>query len=403
MKIYIRILSALLLLSTVAQGQTLTDAENLYKAYRFEEAAEMYEKIAAKLKKGRKLEEAEAIQPLLAKANQAARLLNRCEDIQIIDSIIIDKEHFLDAYFISSEAGSLQKENNQLYYTNQLQDKRYFSKKNVDNNYRLYSELKLQDTWSDQRELSLPYDSLANDNYPFMLSDGMTLYYASTGHGSIGGYDLFISRYNYGNETFFAPSQLGMPFNSPANDYMLAIDEINNIGYFATDRFQPEDKVIVYTYIPNASVQPIETEIDSVRINRAKISSIRDSWRAGGNYRAHIQQVRKYIAEEQEKAKRDFSFVINDNIVYHTLEHFDNPAARQTFQQLQEMKIQIDHLESELDSQRADFARSSTQMKTTIAERILKNENRYYDLLKRYEETAVNVRNMEIRYIRQNN
>ena len=33
-----------------------------------------------------------------------------------------------------------------------------------------------------------------------------------------------------------------MPFNSPYNDYMYVIDEYNNLGWFASDRYQPEGK-----------------------------------------------------------------------------------------------------------------------------------------------------------------
>ena len=43
-------------------------------------------------------------------------------------------------------------------------------------------------------------------------------------------------------DTYLAPENVGMPFNSPYNDYMYVIDEFNNLGWFASDRYQPEDK-----------------------------------------------------------------------------------------------------------------------------------------------------------------
>ncbi|MFR3186749.1 MAG: hypothetical protein ACLTOV_01045 [Phocaeicola sp.] len=43
---------------------------------------------------------------------------------------------------------------------------------------------------------------------------------------------------------------MGMPFNSPYNDYMYALDDFNNLGWFATDRFQPEGKVCIYVFAP---------------------------------------------------------------------------------------------------------------------------------------------------------
>lgn len=81
----------------------------------------------------------------------------------------------------------------------------------------------------------------------------MTIYYASDGDGSMGGYDIFVTRYNTNTDTYLVPENVGMPFNSPYNDYMYVIDEYNNLGWFASDRYQPEDKVCIYVFVPNDS------------------------------------------------------------------------------------------------------------------------------------------------------
>ena len=88
-------------------------------------------------------------------------------------------------------------------------------------------------------------------NYPFMLSDGITLYYAAVGVESFGGYDIFVTRYDMDEKKFLYPENLGMPFNSPANDYMLAIDEFNQLRWFFSDRNQTENKVCIYIFIKN--------------------------------------------------------------------------------------------------------------------------------------------------------
>ena len=95
------------------------------------------------------------------------------------------------------------------------------------------------------------FDTGGNDDFPFLLSDGTTLYFASDGEGSIGGYDIFVSRMNTEDGCFLRPDNLGMPFNSPANDYMMAINEVANLGWFASDRNQPQGKVCVYVFVPN--------------------------------------------------------------------------------------------------------------------------------------------------------
>lgn len=386
------------------QAQTQEEADRFYHDYRFDEAIEVYDQMAKKLIKAKKTEEAEALQPLIDKTSRAARFLSRCEDIQIIDSIILPKSHFLDAYLISADAGKLTTGNNHIYYINQLGDKRYFASKNEHGRYRLYSELNLQNEWSDISELKLPSDSIADDNYPFVMSDGITLYYASTGHGSLGGYDLFVSRYNYDSGVYFAPTQLGMPFNSPANDYMMVVDELNAIGYFATDRNQEEGKVIIYTFIPSESVSYVEYEDEEggenleYLINRAKITSIKDSWKQT-SYSAYLQQIREVILNEQEKASRDFTFYINDEIVYYTEDDFRDISARQSFVRWQALEKQIESLEAELNGQREEYATANAQRKSAMKEIILRNEKQLSNLKQQWEQMAMRIRNQEIKHL----
>ena len=74
-------------------------------------------------------------------------------------------------------------------------------------------------------------------NYPYMLSDGVTLYFASKDTNGLGGYDIYVTRYNTHTNTYTTPENLGFPYNSSANDYLMVIDELQQVGYFATDRF----------------------------------------------------------------------------------------------------------------------------------------------------------------------
>ena len=373
-----------------------------YLLYEFEESVDAYEEYEQLLIKSKKTAEADLVKPLIERSKRSARMLSRCEDIQIIDSVIIDKEAFLDAYFISKEVGYLESKDNSVLYENSLKDNRYFAKKNEFGQYRLFHEMKLQDNWYGAKELSLNTDSLENNNYPFVLSDGVTIYYASTGNGSIGGYDLFVTRYNSNNDTYLAPSQMGMPFNSIANDYMMVIDENNMIGYFTTDRFQPDDKVIVYTFIFNEEVNPINTEEEAQLIDRAQITSIRDTWKDGVDYVSILSEVRKSIFEEQNKKQKDFFFVINDNIVYYTLADFENEVAKQTFLKSKQIENEISELEKDLDTLRQNYSNGSVSLKQSLKETILSKENRFFSLLEQNKRLAVDARNLEIKHLRSN-
>ena len=73
--------------------------------YRFEDAIETYEDYIADLtKRKRSTEEADK---LLEKSKANLRMLKGVEEVCFIDSFVVDKENFLDAYKISPESGKL--------------------------------------------------------------------------------------------------------------------------------------------------------------------------------------------------------------------------------------------------------------------------------------------------------
>ncbi|MDR0413076.1 MAG: tetratricopeptide repeat protein [Dysgonamonadaceae bacterium] len=369
-----------------------------YLQYQFEASAQAYARYSEALSKEKRAAEAATADSLRQRSERAARMLSHCEDIQLIDSVTVDKNAFLDAYHFSNECGSLETDGSRIVYNNPLKNKRYFAEKTEGGPYRIYSEIKLQDQWSDRKELAFTSAPSAGDRYPFVLQDGLTLYFASAGGSSIGGYDLYVTRYNLNNDTYLAPNQLGMPFNSIANDYMLVLDEINRIGYFATDRFQPENQVVVYTFIPNEEILPLNTDQPGEWAARAKITSLRDTWKPGVDYAAYLAQVKDQVLKEKVKATRDFTFVINDRLIYYTLNDFRNDAAKQAFAKASELKREIDQLEEELDRLRREYAGPGKKQRSVI----LSKEERLDDLLARYGQLAVAARNLEIKFITRN-
>jgi hypothetical protein len=138
----------------------------------------------------------------------------------------------------------------------------------------------MMDEWGKGNMLPGSINESMNASYPYVLADGITIYYAADGPASMGGYDIFVTRYNTNTDTYLTPENVGMPFNSPYNDYMYVIDEFNNLGWFASDRYQPEGKVCVYVFIPASSKQVYNYEsMDKNKlIKLAQLHSIRDTW-----------------------------------------------------------------------------------------------------------------------------
>lgn len=336
-------------------------------------------------------------------ADKLKRLIGRTEDIRIIDSLVVPKSDFLSAYKLSASAGSLlpvssffrnQPGNRQILFINERQDKIYYPKRDSVFGNKLYSMEKLLDNFGNEKRLSESVNQDGDQAYPFVMPDGLTLYFSSTGHNSLGGYDLFVTRYNLATDSYLTPNQLNMPFNSPFNDYMMAIDEEKGIGWFASDRFQPKDSVCVYTFIPPSGVTLLESEDVGYLTNRAKILSIKETWKPGEDYSGLLQRSRATISR-QPVTKKDFTFVVNDEKIYHTLSDFNNAAARSLFSRAMNLENRLKQLEEDLSAKRDQFAGGSNAPSLTAA--ILNLEKETENILQEIESLKLRARNEEIR------
>jgi tetratricopeptide (TPR) repeat protein len=374
--------------------------------YRFDKVIEMWEGYI-ELQKKKKDDTTESEQKL-RQAHNLHRMREKTEDVQIIDSMVIDKEDFLKAYSLSEESGSLMLYNDffdtpektpSVVYRNQKGDKIYYAQPAENGVLTLYSQNKLLDTWGDEKIL-MPDHSEDHHNYPFVLSDGVTLYFSSKGNESIGGYDIFITRYNTSINAYLAPEQMGMPFNSPANDYMMVVDEMKGLGWFVSDRNQPEDKVCVYLFIPDPSRKRIE-ETDDVNklIRRASLASIKDTWKEGTDYTYLIKLAHTDPTTKEKMMERDFTFVVNDKTTYYTLNEIKSHEAKDLYSELIGMNRQIEVLRNKLDEIRSLYTKGNASTRDQLKPTILQTENQLYDLMEKAEAQEKKARNAENRQI----
>ena len=92
---------------------------------------------------------------------------------------------------------------------------------------------------------------------------------------------------------------------SVSEEKELVIDEFNDLGWFASDRYQPEGKVCIYVFIPNSSKQVYNYEgMDPDKmISLAQLHSIKDTWTdtdAGGRPRKTSDCCQRKAADHQE-------------------------------------------------------------------------------------------------------
>jgi tetratricopeptide (TPR) repeat protein len=373
------------------------------KLYRFEDAIGMWEEYIDLQKK--KKEDTTDTEILLTQTRNLLRMEEKTEDVQIIDSIAVGKDDFLQAYSLSGESGALLSYNgffenepqrvSSIVYTNQKGDKIYYARPSENGIYTLYTQSKLLDAWGDEKAL-LP-DPAHDNNFPFVLSDGVTMYFASKGYESIGGYDIFITRYNTNTNNYLTPEQMGMPFNSPANDYMMVVDEAKNLGWFVTDRNQPEDSVCVYLFIPDPARKRIEDMEDPDLLrNRAALVSIRDTWHEDADY-AKLIRLAHTKTQTETKKERDFEFVINDKTTCYTLNDIKSHEARELYKEALNIKKQIEQLEKKLADLRDSYTKGNASTRNQLTPNILQTENQLYAWMEKARIQEKKARNAEIR------
>ena len=335
------------------------------------------------------------------------------QQIIIIDSIVTDKDKFLASYRLSSETGSLTttsqffgKQLDGYAFLNEMGNKVYFSKPDNSNNLWLYTSDKLGNSWSEATRLQGLDEGISEVSYPFMLNDGITLYFAAKGDESIGGYDIFFTRYDSRSTRFLKPENMGMPFNSEANDYMFAIDEQNRIGYFVSDRRQPEDKVCVYIFVPSDTRRTYDSSVYSEQQIRdfADIISIADTWGNGSERKAALERLRN-ISTVQTASNSQIpthkTLVINDQLTYSDYSDFRSLEARGLYDQLLKSRQRQENLNNELYKSREHYAKGNESEKKLLSPTILHNEEQLFQLNKDIRSLEKRIRNAENAAIQQ--
>lgn len=346
-------------------------------------------------------------QKVLEACRLGEQMLAGTEKIQVIDSIVIDKKEFLSAYKLSEATGSLEyfskffgKESPEqsTVYKTEFGDKIYYAQPDTANHLRLYTSDNMGGKWSQGIPLQGIGGMYTEENYPFMCGDGTTLYFASKGIESLGGYDLFVTRAGDDNTHYLKADNLGMPYNSPANDYMLVQDEYNNLGWFASDRFQPEDKVCIYVFIPNKSRLTFDqTKTDEETIRRAAaLFSIKDTQTDPSAVKEGLKRLATAGTQKKKVLKKhDFTLIINDNLTYTTLSDFKSAEAKALCTQWITNKKLFNDNAKTLEAMRNQYATGSAQERQKLAAPILQAEKSLEDLMQKLQDAEIQIRNME--------
>lgn len=404
------------LLSVCAYGQRrrrvapkpIVNVDSLLLQYRFEEATEaIQEQIAQNERKNLPTDELEY---KAEKARIGANMLMATAKVTVIDSMVVNKDDILAHLKIDKSCGQLNYWKNLFQmnknigqgvlttttYVNDFQDRIYYSYPDATGHLKLFNRFMLNGKWSDPIALEGIGDSITDDAYPYVLSDGLTLYFASYSEEGLGGYDIYVTRYNTDTKRYMKAENMGMPFNSPANDYLMVIDEASQLGWFVSDRNQPEGKVCIYMFIPEDSRSVLPYDADNAGHIRqmAMLHHIGATQEDRGAVADARQRYKALLAggSETKAQKGDFRFVLYDKMVYTSLADFKSSKAKQLASNWKDLKAKQQNTLTELQKSRRGVAENPA-LKGTVLQ-LEKTLSQLDDTIKdleqniRYEEQA---------------
>ena len=340
------------------------------------------------------------------------------QQITIIDSIVTDKDQLLSQLLLSDETGRILsssafwgKGDSTTVFVNEMGNKAYFSQPDDSLKQQLCTSDLLGGEWSKPQWLKGISEGISETAYPFMLADGLTFYFAGKGEESIGGYDIFMTRYDAHNNSFLKPENIGMPFNSEANDYLFAIDEYAHIGYFVSDRRQPEGKACLYIFIPQASrktYDPIVYTPAEIR-GFADISSIADTWGNGEERSAALARYQAISinslkgtntdAQPDDNTVASLELVINDALTYSSARDFRSREAAVLYKQLIEARQELCLLNEQLEKSRSFYPQAAGAEKKTLQREMLQAEAEVIKLHSHIQSLEKETRKAEIKVI----
>ncbi len=108
------------------------------------------------------------------------------------------------------------------------------------------SELQEDGTWSEGKNLGPYINTAADEEAPYMATDGKSLYFTSDGHQGQGDGDLFVSRLENGNWTEAA--NLGYPINSQGKELGVFVHKDGKTIFFASARAEGNGGLDIYQY-----------------------------------------------------------------------------------------------------------------------------------------------------------
>lgn len=113
--------------------------------------------------------------------------------------------------------------------------------------------------WGNVTNVGLNVNTAQDDDAPFLMPDGMTLYFSSRGHNSMGGYDIFFSTRGGDMVSWELAQNIGIPVNSTADDIFYQPTEDGFHAVFSSNRKGGNGMMDIYFADPGVPAKELVT------------------------------------------------------------------------------------------------------------------------------------------------
>jgi tetratricopeptide (TPR) repeat protein len=134
-----------------------------------------------------------------------------------------------------------------------------------------YSEFDKSLHFEDPVNAGKKVNSAEDEITPWFVKENNTLYYSSTWHKGLGGFDIFKSLFS--NNEFVAPENAGYPINSSYNDIYYSVNNARDRVYISSNRlgsyFEEKQSCCndIYSFsIPKLTIPEVPKPIDTTKV-----------------------------------------------------------------------------------------------------------------------------------------
>ena len=357
-------------------------ARAAFHIYRFELAKTMYEEWLQSADTAH--QHYKNAQAELAKTEQMVRYMNRVENIAYLDTVgfpLAALSKHLPS--VSPDMGTIEIRDGRFISTNQRGDRRYVAFTCQKTGRRLIGKQeRLLDEWSAIDTLPSPINQFDEQDFPILMPDGVTLYFSAkdTADG-LGGWDIYMTKYNPATNTYLMPELLGMPINSMADDLFYLYDESAGKGFYITNRTNT-NRLILCTFV---CCEPKYLRDSSEAYMREYIQ-LRTLPKAASQQASAASAPDAFAPNlwaELEQDKPEWTLILNDSTIYTSLDDFRSSEAREAMQAYLDLQNQITEENEDLVQHREAFREAHAEERNQLKPLILALET---DIRRLYQE-----------------